>query len=185
MKRNLRKLLLTRVYNVRSTTIFCVTSVTRKLLYTTTSALAWYTADVPASRISFLSHVCEWLTPHTWTKAKTCTATVNALAAWYDRQWMFRNPCSNVPVHLWVGSLFHYELNYKNKKKLVQRRLSSVELISGPLREHDFIVLMVIQVEIYFVMSATLNGIWCIVTVSDLQQQQQLWVSFVLSFIVW
>jgi len=32
---------------------------------------------------------------------------------------------------------------------------------------------MVIQVEIYFVTSATLNGIWCIVTVSDLQQQQQ------------
>jgi len=31
---------------------------------------------------------------------------------------------------------------------------------------------MVIQVEIYFVTSATLNGIWCIVTVSDLQQQQ-------------
>jgi len=30
---------------------------------------------------------------------------------------------------------------------------------------------MVIQVEIYFVTSATLNGIWCIVTVSDLQQQ--------------
>ena len=41
------------------------------------------------------------------------------------------------------------------------------------LSEHDFIVLMVIQVEIYFVTSATLNGIWCIVTVSDLQQQQQ------------
>ena len=34
------------------------------------------------------------------------------------------------------------------------------------LSEHDFITLMVIQVEIYFVMSATLNGIWCIVTVS-------------------
>ena len=32
---------------------------------------------------------------------------------------------------------------------------------------------MVIQVETYFVTSATLNGIWCIVTVSDLQQQQQ------------
>ena len=30
---------------------------------------------------------------------------------------------------------------------------------------------MVIQVEIFFVTSATLNGIWCIVTVSDLQQQ--------------
>ena len=36
-----------------------------------------------------------------------------------------------------------------------------------------FIALMVIQVETYFVTSATLNGIWCIVTVSDLQQQQQ------------
>jgi len=33
---------------------------------------------------------------------------------------------------------------------------------------------MVIQVEIYFVTSATLNGIWCIVTVSDLQQQQHI-----------
>jgi len=31
---------------------------------------------------------------------------------------------------------------------------------------------LVIQVETYFVTSATLNGIWCIVTVSDLQQQQ-------------
>jgi len=40
MKRNLRKLLLTRVYNGRSTTIFCVTSVTRRLLYTTTSLVA-------------------------------------------------------------------------------------------------------------------------------------------------
>ena len=42
------------------------------------------------------------------------------------------------------------------------------------LSEHDFIALMVIQVETYFVTSATLNGIWCIVTVSDLQQQQRL-----------
>ena len=38
MKRNLRKLLLTRVYNGPSTTIFCVTSVTRRLLDTTTRA---------------------------------------------------------------------------------------------------------------------------------------------------
>jgi len=37
MKRNLRKLLLTRVYNGPSTTIFCVTSVTRRLLDTTTN----------------------------------------------------------------------------------------------------------------------------------------------------
>ena len=40
MKRNLRTLLLTRVYNGRSTTIFCVTSVTsvtRRLLDTTTT----------------------------------------------------------------------------------------------------------------------------------------------------
>ena len=36
MKRNLQKLLLTRVYNGPSTTIFCVTSVTRRLLDTTT-----------------------------------------------------------------------------------------------------------------------------------------------------
>jgi len=38
-------LLLTRVYNVRSTTIFCVTSVTsvtRRLLYTTTTYRQWY-----------------------------------------------------------------------------------------------------------------------------------------------
>ena len=35
------------------------------------------------------------------------------------------------------------------------------------LSEHDFIALMVIQVETYFVTIATLNGIWCIVTVSD------------------
>jgi len=34
--------------------------------------------------------------------------------------------------------------------------------------------LMVIQVEIYFVTSATLNGIWCIVIVSDLQTKQQM-----------
>ena len=33
---------------------------------------------------------------------------------------------------------------------------------------------MVIQVQIYFVTSATLNGIWCVVTVSDLQQQQRM-----------
>ena len=45
-----------------------------------------------------------------------------------------------------------------------------------------FIVLMVIQVEIYFVMSATLNGIWCIVTVSDLQQQQQHTLCFLRSY---
>ena len=36
MKSNLRKLLLTRVYNGLSTTIFCVTSVRRRLLDTTT-----------------------------------------------------------------------------------------------------------------------------------------------------
>ena len=41
MKRNLRKLLLTRVYNGRSTTIFCVTSVTRRLLDTTTRCYAY------------------------------------------------------------------------------------------------------------------------------------------------
>ena len=40
MKRNLRKLLLTTVYNGRSATIFCVTSVTRRLLYTTTRCLS-------------------------------------------------------------------------------------------------------------------------------------------------
>ena len=66
MKRNLRKLLLTRVYNGRSTTIFCVTSVTRRLLDTTTInnvCLAHDLAKVSMNDIGIASSANEQVVP--------------------------------------------------------------------------------------------------------------------------
>ena len=43
-----------------------------------------------------------------------CFSLLVTLAAWYDWQWMFRNPCSKVPVHLWVGSTYLSRINFSS-----------------------------------------------------------------------